>query len=202
MYLADLLVSPVRLVSDRIEYTDIHNLPGYIVTIDIGKAFDSVDHKYLCAVLQKFGFGMNFIKWVKLILNKQESCVMNNGTSTGYFTLSSGTRQEDPISAYLFILVMEIIFIHVRSNNNIQGFKIFGYEFKLSASADDVSCFSYNFHPVEELLKLLQISQEVTSLKVNYDKSEICGIGSKKGAIRTFSQLRFIDLLNDSVKIL
>ena len=38
----------VRLVSDLIEYTDIHNLPGYLVTIDIEKAFDSVDHKYLC----------------------------------------------------------------------------------------------------------------------------------------------------------
>ena len=57
-------------------------------------------------------------------------------------------------------------------------------------------------HSVEQLLKLLQISQEFTSLKVNYDKSEICGIGSNKGAIRAFSQLRAIDLLNDSVKIL
>ena len=44
--------------------------------------------------------------------------------------------------------------------------------------------------------------KEFTSLKVNYDKSEICGIGSKKGAIRAFSQLRPIDLLNDSVRIL
>ena len=68
----------VRLVSDLIEYTNIHNLPGYLVTIDIEKAFDSVDHKYLCAVPQKFGFGMNFIRGVKLILNNQESCVMNN----------------------------------------------------------------------------------------------------------------------------
>ena len=94
----------IRLVADLIEYTDIHNLPGYLVTIDIEKDFDSADHKYLCAVLQKFGFGMNFITWVKLILNKQESCVMNNGTSTGYFTLSSGTHQGDPISAHLSYL--------------------------------------------------------------------------------------------------
>ena len=36
----------VRLVSDLIEHTDIHNLPGYLITIDIEKAFDSVDHKY------------------------------------------------------------------------------------------------------------------------------------------------------------
>ena len=84
---------------------------------------------------------------------------------------------------------MEILFVQVRSNNNIQGLKIFGYDFKLSAFADDVSCFLYNFHSVEELLKLLQISQEFTSLKVNYDKSEICGTGSKKGVIREFSQL-------------
>ena len=39
------------------------------------------------------------------------------------------------------------------------------------------------------------------TMKVNYDKFEICGIGSKKGVIRAFSQFRPIDLLNDSVKI-
>ena len=65
----------VRVVSDLTECTDIHNLPGYLVTIDIEKAFDSVDHKYLCAVLQKFRFGTNFIRWTKLILNNQDSCV-------------------------------------------------------------------------------------------------------------------------------
>ena len=33
----------VRLTSDLIEFTDIHNLPGYLLTIDIEKAFDSLD---------------------------------------------------------------------------------------------------------------------------------------------------------------
>ena len=97
---------------------------------------------------------------------------------------------------------MEILFIQILNDKNIQRLKIFGYEFKLSAFADDVSCYLFNLHSVEQLLKLLRISQEFTSLKVNYDKSETCGIGSKKGAIRAFSQLRPIDLLNDSVKIL
>ena len=98
----------------------------------------------------------------------------------------------------MFTLVIEILVIQIRSDKNIQGLKIFGYEFKLSAFADDVSCFLYNLHSVEQLLKLLQISQEFTPSKVNYDKSEICDIGSKKGAIREFSQLQPID----SVKIL
>ena len=106
---------------------------------------------------------------------------MNDGRSTGYFSLSSGTRQGDPISAYLFILVMEILFIQIRSNENIHGLKFFGYEFRLSVFAGDVSYFLKDIDSVKELLKLLEQSSQFTSLKVNNDKSEICGIGSKKG---------------------
>ena len=46
----------IRLTSDLIEYSNIQNIPGYLVTVDIEKAFDSVDHTFLCSVLQKFGF--------------------------------------------------------------------------------------------------------------------------------------------------
>ena len=122
--------------------------------------------------------------------------------SYGYFSLSSGKRQGDPISAYLFILVTEILFIQICSNENIHGLKFFGYEFKLSAFADDVSYFLKDINSVKELLKLLEQSSQFTSLKVNYDKSEICGIGSKKVAIGAFSQFRIVNLMNDSVKIL
>ena len=51
---------------------------------------------------------------------------MNDGHSTGYFSLSSGTRQGDPISACLFIFVMEIFFIQIRSNEDIHGLKFSG----------------------------------------------------------------------------
>ena len=131
----------VRLTSDLLEYMDYNNLVGYLVTIDIEKAFDSVDHTFLCATLRKFGFGENHIKWIQILLKGQESCVMNNGFTTKYFSLSSGTRQGGPLSAYLFILVMEISFIQIRNKKNIRGLRIFRYEFKLTSFADDVSCF-------------------------------------------------------------
>ena len=54
------------------------------------------------------------MRWVSIILNRQEGCVMNDGHLTGYFSLSSGTHQGDPISAYLFVLGMEILFIQIR----------------------------------------------------------------------------------------
>ena len=131
----------VRLTSDLLEYMDYNNLPGYLVTTDIEKAFDSVDHTFLCATLRKFNFSENYIKWIQILLKGQESCVMNNGFTTKYFSLSSGTRQGDPLSAYLFILVMENLFIQIRNKKNIRGLRIFGYEVKLTSFADDVSCF-------------------------------------------------------------
>ena len=174
----------VRLTSDLIEFTDIHSIPGYLLTIDIEKAFDSVDHTFLCSTLKKFGFGNNFIHWIKTILNKQESCIMNNGHSSGYFPILSGTHQGDPLSAYMFILAMEILFIQVRNNKNIKGITIFGFEFKLSSFADDVSYFLQDLDSVKELLHLLEYSKQYTSLNINYETSEICGVGSKKGLYR------------------
>ena len=39
-------------------------------------------------------------------------------------------------------------------------------------------------------------------MKLNHEKSEICGIGSKKGVLRAFSDLSSVDIENDTVKIL
>ena len=47
--------------------------------MDIEKAFDSLDHKFLIYALEKYGFGKNFISWVKILLRNQESCVRNGG---------------------------------------------------------------------------------------------------------------------------
>ena len=80
-----------------------------LITIDIQKAFDSVNHQFLILALKRYGFGKMFIKWVKTLLNNQESCIINGGFTTKYFKLDKGTRQDDPISTYLFILVLEII---------------------------------------------------------------------------------------------
>ena len=108
----------VRLISDILEYTDNAEIPCYMLSADIEKAFDSVSHTLIIAVLKKLGFDQDFIRWIKILLGNQENCAMNNGHSTGYLTLHHGSHQGNPISAFIFILVLEILLIQVRDNKN------------------------------------------------------------------------------------
>ena len=74
----------IRLIDDFLEYVDKENLDGLIFTADIEKAFDSIEHNLLFATLTKYGFGSNFIQWIKTLVSNCESRVMNNGLSTGF----------------------------------------------------------------------------------------------------------------------
>ena len=49
--------------------SDKPNIKGYLVTVDIEKAFDSLDQDVIIATLKKFGFKSNFINWIKIFLN-------------------------------------------------------------------------------------------------------------------------------------
>ena len=116
-----------RLIADIIEITDILNKEGFLVTMDIEKAFDSLDHTFLISVLKKFGFGNNFVNWIETLISKQESCVINGGNTTQYFHLERGARQGDPILAYIFILALEVLSFLVRNNKDIKGLNIFDH---------------------------------------------------------------------------
>ena len=113
-----------RVISDILEISNSLALEGFLVAVDIEKAFDSVNHCFLLQILRKFGFGIDFVSWIKTILNNQESCIINGGKTTKYFKLERGARQGYPTSAYLFILVLEIFFF-VKNNRKVKGFNIF-----------------------------------------------------------------------------
>ena len=71
-----------RLISDIIQVCEKQNIRGYLVTMDIEKVFDSLDHDS----------------------NSQQSCVINGGNATLYFNLERGAHQGDPLSAYFSYL--------------------------------------------------------------------------------------------------
>ena len=55
----------IRLINDILVCTDSNEIEAILFSADFEKAFDSVDHSSLFAVLESFGFGPNFIQWVR-----------------------------------------------------------------------------------------------------------------------------------------
>ena len=60
---------------------------------------------------------------------------------TKYFKLERYARQGDPMSAYLFILVLEILFIFVKNNPKVKGLKTFRHAFLCTVYADGTTFF-------------------------------------------------------------
>ena len=119
---------------------------------------------------------------------------MNNGHSTGYFPLERGTRQGDPLSAYLFILCVESLFIQIREDENIKGIIVGDHEIKLSAYADDADFLTLDVKPLQTILQTCTTFQLYPSLKLNLDKSEACWIGAKRGAKEIPINCRWVNL--------
>ena len=53
------------MISDVIEVSDVFNIDGFLVTMDIKKTFDSLNHYFVLIVLKKFGFGTSLLIGLK-----------------------------------------------------------------------------------------------------------------------------------------
>ena len=69
------------------------------------------------------------------MLYEQESCVLNRGFTTKCFNLEKAARQGDPISAYLFILALEILFLLIKNDFLIKAWR---YD-----REEDINLFSF-----------------------------------------------------------
>ena len=77
-----------------------------------------------------------------LLCSEKEVTDKHNGrTATTYFKLERGTRQGNPISAYLFILNLKIALLFIMQNENTNGLNIFENTFLYTVYADDTTFF-------------------------------------------------------------
>ena len=175
----------IRSILDILDYTKAKNLPGFFLFIDFEKAFDSLDWTFLNRCLELFHFGPSFVRWINVFYKNIQSCTINNGLCTNYFTIERGVRQGDPLSPYLFLIAVEILAIAVRAEKNIRGIEINGTETKLLQFADDTTAVLSDLNSAKAFFNLLDDFEKVSGLKLNVEKTEAMWIGSFNNRVDT-----------------
>ncbi|GJS32613.1 RNA-directed DNA polymerase, eukaryota, reverse transcriptase zinc-binding domain protein [Tanacetum coccineum] len=85
-----------------------------IFKVDFEKAYDSVRWDFLMEVLKKFGFGDRWCRWIQGCLVSSRGSVLVNGSPTPEFQFYKGLKQGDPLSPFLFLLIMESLHLSVQ----------------------------------------------------------------------------------------
>lgn len=54
-------------------------VPGIICELDIEKAYDYVNWKFLLGIMQRMGFGMKWIRWMRFCISTVRFSLLING---------------------------------------------------------------------------------------------------------------------------
>ena len=132
------------------------------------------------SVLEKYNFGENFIKWIKLMYMNPIFRVKNNGDLSKTCSMEKWIRQGCPASAIIFILVAEVMACKIRENNNIKGFKTndMNEDIKIVQHADDTTLPLADIKSVENAVKIIKEFGLMSGMKLNIDKTECLLTGS------------------------
>ncbi len=170
--------------------------PTGIMCVDFSKAFDSVEHKAIESILKFFNFGANMVKMVMILLNGRKARVILEEGYSGDIPINRGTPQGDCSSPYLFIIVIEVLLIKIRTMDG-QGVNCCAHIFRrienmdienltAEAYADDLTLiFSMGDGVVRIICDIMEGYERCTGLGLNKGKTQLMVCGSDNWVIGT-----------------
>ena len=118
-----------------------------IISIDVEKAFDKVQHPFMIKTLNKVGIGGAFLNIINAIYERPTANIILNGQKLRAFPLRSGTRQGcllSPLFHHSFNIALEVLATVIRQEKEIKVIQIGKEETKLSLFADDMIVYIEN----------------------------------------------------------
>nr|GEW37969.1 reverse transcriptase domain-containing protein [Tanacetum cinerariifolium] len=107
--------------------------------VDLHKAYDTVNWNLLEDDLKGFGFHMKMVQWIMKCVTSTSFSIAINGENYGFFKGGRGLRQGDPVSPYLFTLVIEIL--NLLMIRKVENNEFFQYHFGCKQLKITHACF-------------------------------------------------------------
>jgi len=167
--------SAIFLLQESVEYFLANGSSVYAASLDIKKAFDTVNHFRLFSSLIK----SNVPKWVVLILanwySKLFVCVRWRNTLSSSFSVLSGVRQGSAISPALFNKFVNDFVVNLKNCN--AGCVINGRFVGAILYADDLIIISPTVSGLQKMLSCCEVTSNDIDLEFNCKKCGCIAIG-------------------------
>lgn len=144
--------------------------------IDLAKACDSLDWRYLLTLLDQLGFSSHWCQLIGTMLRTSFQIKLN-GTLSSTYSATNGLRQGDPLSPYLFVIAMEGF--SRMMERGVQAQKIIplkrrNVEISHTMYADDLMIFAEaTTHTATHIRSLLDRFTLFSGLQANYQKCSV-----------------------------
>ncbi|XP_057444905.1 uncharacterized protein LOC130737157 [Lotus japonicus] len=152
-----------------------------IFKLDLEKAYDRVDWRFLEDTLRVFGFPEDCIRLIMFCVTSVQLSVLWNGDRLPTFNPRRGLRQGDPLSPYLFVLCMERLSAMISaavSDGRWLPVTVAGTNFQLShlMFADDLLLFTRaSEEQVGVMRDVLYNFCKASGMRVSVAKSRVMG---------------------------
>ncbi|GJU30635.1 RNA-directed DNA polymerase, eukaryota, reverse transcriptase zinc-binding domain protein [Tanacetum coccineum] len=169
------------ILNEVLQWCKLKKKQSLIFKVDFEKAFDSIRWDFLDDILKKFGFGDKWCNWIQSCLRSSRGSIIINGSPTEEFYFQKGLKQGDPLSPFLFILVMESLHLSFQRVVDAGMFKGVQLNPSLNLShmfyADDaVFVGQWCDDNINILTHVLDCFYWASGLRINMSKSKIMGI--------------------------
>ncbi|GKU93253.1 hypothetical protein SLEP1_g6860 [Rubroshorea leprosula] len=184
------LVDSVLVLNEVVHEVKWRKQGSFILKADFEKAYDCVDWEFLDWMMNRMGFGVKWRKWMWECLSTARISILINGSPTTEFPVSNGLCQGDPLSPFLFLLVVEGLSGLVKKAEGeglLKCVKIGrgGMVLSLLQFADDMVFMGKadvdNLRVVKAILNWFQL---ISGLKINFGKSYLYGFNVSEGWVK------------------
>jgi hypothetical protein len=186
-------------VMETIRYCNNCNIAGAVVAVDMAKAFDTLWHNFLREVFKFFGMGPNIIRWLTLLGENRQACLLlDDGTYSRNFPLGRGRAQGDNISPNTFNFADQILIFKIELDPVFRGivknlhpspevptnfsthfmFESGGETSRNESLADDnTTLLLMTEDNLSSLRNILNYFGDISGLKCNFDKTVVLPVG-------------------------
>ena len=146
-----------------------------ILLVDFKKAFDSVAHEAIFALLRHVGFPDATVRAIKSLFHEAHCFTTIDPNNPNRIDFGSGVKQGCPLSPLLFTLVIDVLLDMIRSTTPCD----------IRCYADDTAIGHHDITPyLPTLDKCFKIFEAHTGLGINLPKTAMVSTGGKT-ALRT-----------------